>query len=64
MGTKILQVEISDVLHDRFYKVVTEKGGKWRSRNKKEAAYKAVQSAVEIALKGFLDSLESRDNKS
>ena len=58
MGTKTLQVEISEALYDRFYRVVTEKGGRWRSKNKKDAAYKAFQTAIEVALERFLDSLE------
>ncbi len=56
MGTKTLQVEITDTMYDRFDRVVREKGGRWRS--KKEAGYKAFQSAVEFALEKFLDSLE------
>jgi len=60
MGTKILQVEISDTLYDKFHRSVTEPGGLWRSKDKKETAQSAFQSAVEVALKEFLDS---RDKK-
>lgn len=56
MGTKTLKVEISDTLYDRFDSVVREKGGPWRGKN--EAAYKAFQTAVEVALERFLNSLE------
>lgn len=56
MGTEMLKVEISDTLYDRFDRVVTEKGGRWRGKN--EAAYKAFQTAVEVALERFLNSLE------
>ena len=60
MGTKMLQVEISETLHKRFYEVVTKKGGKWRSNDKKETAHKALQSAVEVALERFLSSLDDQ----
>jgi len=63
MGMTKLQVEISDTLYQRFYEMVTEKGGKWRSNNKKETAQKAVQSAVEVALEKFLDSLDNQSNE-
>jgi len=59
MGKKLLTVEISEELYNRFYSVVQPKGGPWRSR--REAAYKAIESAVEIALTRFLDSLEEPD---
>lgn len=61
MGTKKLQVEISDTLYDRFDKVVREKGGRWRGKN--EAAYKAFQSAAEVALEKFLNSLDKSENQ-
>ncbi len=60
MGTKMLQVEISDTLYDRFNSVVREKGGRWRG--KKEAAYKAFQTAVEVAIEEFLNSLEKNSS--
>ncbi len=63
MGMTKLQVEISDTLYQRFYEMVTKKGGKWRSNNKKETAQKAVQSAVEVALEKFLDSLDNQSNE-
>lgn len=56
MGTKKLDVEISDTLYDRFHRDVTEAGGIWRSKDKKETAQSALQSAMEVALKEFLDS--------
>ena len=61
---KKLDVEISDTLHDKFYREVTEPGGIFRSKSKKETAGGAFQSAVEIALLEFLDSREKkRSNK-
>ena len=63
MGTKMLQVEISDVLYEKFYEVVTQKGEKWRSNNKKETAQKAVQSAVGVALERFLSSLDDQSKE-
>ncbi len=60
MGTKKLDVGISDVLYDKFYREVTEPEGIWRGKYKKETAQSAFQSAVEVALKEFLDS---RDKK-
>ena len=63
MGTKMLQVEISDVLYEKFYAVITKKGGKWRSNNKKETAQKAVQSAVGVALERFLSSLDDQSKE-
>ena len=63
MGTKVLQVEISDTLYQRFYEVITKKGGKWRSNNKKETAQKAVQSAVGVALERFLSFLDDQSKE-
>ena len=61
---KKLNIEISDTLHDKFYREVTEPGGIFRSKDKKETAGGAFQSAVEIALQEFLDSREKkRSNK-
>jgi len=62
MGTKTLQVEISDNLYDRFNRIIREKGGQRRGKN--EAAYKAFQTAVEVALEKFFNSLpkDSRTN--
>lgn len=57
---KKLDVEISNTLHDKFYRDVTEAGGIWRSKDKKETAYGAFQSAVEVALQEFLDSREKK----
>ena len=55
MATKKLEVEISDTLYDRFYNSVTERGGIFRSKDKKETAHNAFRSAVEVAIKEFLD---------
>lgn len=60
MGIKKLDVEISDTLYDHFRQVVTEVGGKWRSKDKKETAGTAFQSAIEVALQRFLDSIEGK----
>lgn len=62
MDTKMLKVEISDTLYDRFNTLVREKGGRWRGKN--EAAYKAFQTAVEVALEKFLNSFEQSDRSS
>lgn len=58
MGTKVLNVEISDTLHDRLYKVAPDPVMNWR--NTRETAYRAVERAVEAALAQFLDNLENR----
>ena len=62
VGTRTLKVEISDTLYDRFDRVVREKGGRWRGKN--EAAYKAFQTSVEVALEKFLNSLEESTGRS
>jgi hypothetical protein len=58
MGTKMLQVEISDTLYDRLHRVAPDPSMLWRNRH--EPAYRAIERAVEVALKRFLDDLESR----
>ena len=58
MGMKKLEVEISDTLHDRLYRVVPDPALLWRNRG--ETAYRAVERAVETALKRFLDELENK----
>jgi len=58
MGMKKLEVEISDTLHDRLYRVVPDPALLWR--NSGETAYKAVERAVEAALKNFLDDRENK----
>ena len=58
MGMKKLEVEISDTLHDRLYRVVPNPALLWRNRG--ETAYRAVERAVETALKRFLDELENK----
>jgi len=60
MGTKKLDVEVPDALWDRFYSEVTKPGGIWRSKNKNETAQSAFHSAVEVALKEFLDSRKNK----
>lgn len=61
---KKIDIEISDTLHDKFYREVTKPGGIFRSKDKKETAGGAFQSAVEVALQEFLDSREKkRSNK-
>ena len=55
---KKLEVEISDTLHDRLYRVAPDPSVLWRNRG--ETAYKAVERAVEVALKRFLDQLEDK----
>lgn len=58
MAMKKLEVEISNTLHDRLYRVVTDPAILWR--NREETAYRAVERAVETALKRFLDELENK----
>ena len=58
MGMKKLEVDISDVIHDRLYRVVPNPTYLWR--NSEETAYRAVERAVESALKRFLDDLENK----
>lgn len=58
MGKKTLEVEISDVLQDRLYRIVPDPS--FLFRNRKEPAYRAVERAVELTLTQFLDNLESR----
>ena len=56
-----LEVEIEDSLYNKFHDLVTIPGGIWRKRNyKKETAQAAFQSAVEVALKEFLNSREKK----
>ena len=57
MIMKKLEVEISDTLHDRLYKVVPDPA--MLRRNRRETAYRAIERAVEAALKHFLDDLEN-----
>ena len=59
MGTKMLHVEVSDTLYDRFYRAATDKKGKWRGSE--QSAGRAFQTAVEAALQCFLDSLKEPD---
>ena len=58
MGTKLLNVEISDTIHDRLYKIAPDPETNWR--NTGETAYRAVERVVEAALTKFLDDLESK----
>lgn len=58
MGTKVLEVEISNALHSRLYKIVPDPAYLWK--NRKEPDYKAIERAVEVALTRFLDDLENR----
>ena len=55
---KKLEVEISDTLYDRLYRVVPTPAFLWR--NRRETAYRAIERAVETALKRFLDELENK----
>jgi hypothetical protein len=57
---KKLNVEISNTLHDKFYREVTEVGGIWRSKDQKETAGGAFQSAIEVAMQEFLDAREKK----
>jgi len=59
MVTVILKADLPEELYSRFYRASTDKKGKWRGS--KQSAEKAFQTAVEAALKCFLDSLEEPD---
>ena len=54
-----LSVQVEADLVDRFVHTVTEKGGLWRSKRKKETFQKALESAVAVALTKFLEGLEA-----
>jgi hypothetical protein len=58
MGIKLLNVEISDTIHYRLYKIAPDPDINWR--NTGEPAYRAVERVVEAALTKFLDDLETR----
>jgi len=60
MATKILTVELPEDLYIKFIETVTEKGGLWRSRRKKETFTSAVESAVYAALMLFLEGLDGK----
>ena len=60
MATKTLTVELPEDLYRKFIETVTEKGGLWRSRRKKETFTKAVESAVYAALMLFLQGLDGK----
>jgi hypothetical protein len=56
MVTVSLKIEIPEDLYYRFYKAATDKKGKWRGS--KQSAGKALETAVQSALRSFLDSLD------
>ncbi len=58
MTTKTLTIDIPQHLYERFYHLVCTK-----FRSSKETYAKAMQSALEIALTNFLDSLEAEDKE-
>jgi len=58
MATRTLTVELSEDLYIKFIETVTEKGGRWRSKRKKETFTKAIESAVYAALMLFLQNLD------
>jgi len=57
MSEKTLTVDLPEDIYDRFIETVTGKGGRWRSRRKKETARDAIESAVCSALMIFLQGL-------
>lgn len=58
MGTKKLMVDIPEELHDRFFEYVINK-----FKAKPEPGYKAINTAVEIALTDFLERMEKGGDK-
>ncbi len=59
MATVMLKADLPEDLYNRFYKAATDKKGKWRGS--KQSVEKSFRTAVEAALKCFLDSLEEPD---
>jgi hypothetical protein len=57
MGTKILTVEISEEIHDRFYRALP------RFKSRRESYAKATQIIVETLIAEFLDGAEKPDDK-
>jgi hypothetical protein len=58
MGKKTLDVEISEAIYERLYRVVPDPV--FLFRNSRETAYRAVERGVEDALTQFMDNLEKR----
>lgn len=56
MASITLKAEIPKDLYSRFYRVATDKKGKWRGS--KQSAEKAFRTAIKAAMQYFLDSLE------
>jgi metal-responsive CopG/Arc/MetJ family transcriptional regulator len=50
---KLLTVEIPEGLYEEFWTFAGRKGGPWRSR--RQTAQEGLESAVEVALREFLD---------
>jgi hypothetical protein len=61
MGSKTLTVDLPEDFYEEFVKSVTEKGGRWRSRRKKETFTSALESAVHVALMLFLQGLDDQN---
>ena len=57
MASRRLIVEIDEALYDKFILTVTERGGGWRPDDREPL--KAIRSAVEAALRMFLQDLEA-----
>ena len=60
MATKTLTVELPEDVYSKFVETVTAKGGRWRSKRKKETFTGAVESAVTAALMLFLQNLDGK----
>jgi len=60
MATRTLTVELPEDLYSKFIETVTEKGGRWRSKRKKETSTSAVEAAVYAALMLFLQGLDEK----
>ncbi len=58
MATRLFTVEISEQLHERFYRVISTK-----FKAPKETYGKAINTAVEIALTDFLERMEKGGDK-
>lgn len=59
MDKKTISADVPEDLYERFTDFVTVKGRGWRGS--KEVAYKAMDTAVQIALEDFLKKHQKPD---
>ena len=58
-----LSVQIEADLVEKFVHTATNKGGSWRSKNRKESFQHALESAVAVALFKFLEGINLPDEQ-